>query len=165
VVVAVNGTVLGGGLGFVTDGDIVVSAGYAKFVDTHVKVGQICGYGALRLVSIIGASEATRIAIAGGTLTADRAYTLGLVNELYDSADEVKQRAQELAREIVTASPTSVQVTLGLQRALSRDENDQQVLEQANKAIDAHMVHPDATEGAKAWLEKRSPVWAQLQSH
>jgi E-phenylitaconyl-CoA hydratase len=65
VVVAVNGTAAGGGLGFVTDGDVVLASRNAKFIDTHVNVGQICGYGALRLVSLIGPSEAKRIAIAG----------------------------------------------------------------------------------------------------
>ena len=44
-----NGAASGGGLGFVTDGDIVIGARHVKFSDTHVAVGQICGYGALRL--------------------------------------------------------------------------------------------------------------------
>jgi enoyl-CoA hydratase/carnithine racemase len=164
VVVAVNGTALGGGLGFVTDGNIVVATRRAKFVDTHVQVGQICGYGALRLVSIIGASEATRLAIAGGTLDAERAHMLGLVNELLDSPDEAKARAREIAATIVAASPTAVQVTLGLQRGLSRSDEHERVLAAANTAIDVHMEHPDATEGPRAWLEKRPAVWAALSA-
>lgn len=163
VIVAVNGTAAGGGLGFVTDGDIVVASRNSKFVDTHVKVGQICGYGALRLVTIIGASEAKRIALAGGALNAERAYALGLVNELCDTPDDAKARAHEMAAYIVSASPTAVDVTLGLQKGLDRSDVQDAVLQAANLAIDLHMSHVDATEGPRAWMEKRQPVWAALQ--
>jgi enoyl-CoA hydratase/carnithine racemase len=159
MVVAVNGTAAGGGLGFVTDGDIVVAARQSKFMDPHVRIGQICGYGALRLVSIIGASEASRIALAGGILEAERAYALGLVNELFDTAEEARERARDLARAIVTASPSAVQVTHSLQRALASTEEQNRVLDSANAAWNRHFTHPDATEGPNAFAEKRAPVW------
>ena len=164
VVVAVNGTAGGGGLGFVTDGNIVVATRRAKFTDPHVKIGQICGYGALRLVGIIGASEASRIALAGGVLDAERAHALGLVNELFDTADEARERALELAKAIVAASPASVQVTHALQRALASSAEQLRVLESANAAWDEHFTHPDAAEGPKAFQDKRAPVWAEPEA-
>lgn len=160
VVVAVNGTAAGGGLGFVTDGTIVVSTRRAKFVDPHVKIGQICGYGALRLVTIIGASEASRVALAGGVLDAERAYTLGLVNELFDTAEEAKARAAELAAYIVAASPAAVAVTNGLLRGMDRLDEHQAGLAAANAAFDSHFPHPDAAEGPRSFKEKRPPAWA-----
>lgn len=160
VVVAVNGTASGGGLGFVTDGDIVIGARHVKFSDTHVAVGQICGYGALRLVDIIGPSEAARIAIGGGALTAQRAHELGLVNELHDSAAEAVEAATGIARKIAKASPTAVRETLTLLRGMSGTEHQRGVLSSADAAVDRHMSHPDAEEGPKAWLDKREPVWA-----
>lgn len=159
VIVAVNGTAAGGGLGFVTDGNIVLATRRAKFMDPHVNVGQICGYGALRLVSVIGASEAMRMALARGVIDAERAFSLGLVNELFDTADEVKARARALAEMIVAASPTALRVTLQLQRDLARTIEQEAVLEAANRAIDTHMAHPDAAEGPQAFLEGRAPNW------
>jgi enoyl-CoA hydratase/carnithine racemase len=161
VVVAVNGVAAGGGLGFVTDGDIVMASRNARFLDTHVSVGQICGYGALRLAGIIGASEAKRIGIAGGSLSAERAYALGLVNELFDTPAEALAGAQAAARKIASASPTAVRRTFALLDALSKTEQEAVTVGRADKSLDEHMSHPDATEGAKAWVEKRAPVWAE----
>jgi enoyl-CoA hydratase/carnithine racemase len=159
VVVAVNGTVAGGGLGFVTDADVVVAADHARFLDTHVAVGQICGYGALRLVKIIGESEAKRIAIAGGSIDARRAYELGLVNELQTGAEATMVRAQEIARQILKASPTAMQRTLELLRAIAISNDDSVALRAADRAVEDHMTHPDATEGPRAWKENREPAW------
>jgi enoyl-CoA hydratase/carnithine racemase len=160
VVVAVNGVVAGGGLGFVTDGDVVVASRNAKFLDTHVAVGQICGYGALRLVGIIGASEATRVALAGGALSADRAHQLGLVNELCDTPQQAKEIARALATKIAAASPAAVRSTFHLLQAFASSDENRVNVAAADKALDAHMQHPDATEGPTAWLEKREPRWA-----
>ncbi|MDB5970018.1 MAG: Enoyl-CoA hydratase/isomerase [Hydrocarboniphaga sp.] len=162
VVVAVNGTVAGGGLGFVTDGDIVFASRNAKFVDTHVQVGQICGYGALRLVNIIGPSEAKRIAIGGGALSAERAYQLGLVNELFDTPAEAVAAARKTAEVIASASPTAVQKTFDMMIGLSHPSHEAAIVAKADKNLDAHMSHPDSTEGAKAWMEKRKPNWAPV---
>lgn len=159
VVVSVNGTAAGGGLGFVVDGDIVIAAKHARFLDTHVNVGQICGYGALRLAGIIGASEAKRIALAGGVLSAERAYALGLVNELYDTAEESLAASMETARRIAAASPSAVRETFGLLRALGKPPHESGVIATADRALDAHMMHPDASEGARAWTERRKPQW------
>ncbi|MCX2931802.1 enoyl-CoA hydratase/isomerase family protein [Mycobacterium sp. CVI_P3] len=159
VVVAINGTAAGGGLGFVTDGDVVIAARHARFLDTHTAVGQVCGYGALRMVSIIGPSEATRVAIGGGVLSAERAHELGLVNELADTAPEALARALEIAGAIANASPTAVAETLGLVRALSRSAENDETLRRADRVVDAHMRHPDASEGPRAWLDKRPAVW------
>lgn len=159
VVVSVNGTAAGGGLGFVVDGDIVFAARHARFLDTHVNVGQICGYGALRLVGIVGASEAKRVALAGGVLSAERAFTLGLVNSLHDTAAESLEAALEAARQIASASPKAVRETFGLLRALGKPAHESAVVAMADRALDAHMSHPDASEGARAWIEKRAPRW------
>lgn len=159
VVVSVNGTAAGGGLGFVVDGDIVFAAKHARFLDTHVNVGQICGYGALRLVGIIGASEAKRIALAGGVLSAERAYALGLVNELYDTAEASLAAAMSAAQRIAGASPAAVRETFGLLRSLGKPPHESAVIATADRALDAHMSHPDSSEGARAWTAKRAPQW------
>lgn len=162
VIVAVNGTVAGGGLGFVTDGTVVVASRNAKFMDTHVSVGQICGYGALRLVSIIGPSEAARIALAGGRLTSERAHALGLVNELCETADDARECARALALNIAKSSPKAVARTSELLRAITVASHEGNALLAADKAIDEHMSHPDATEGPRAWVEKRTAQWQPL---
>jgi enoyl-CoA hydratase/carnithine racemase len=160
VVVAVNGTASGGGLGFVTDGDIVLAARHVKFSDTHVAVGQICGYGALRLVEIIGPSEAARIAVGGGVLTAQRAHELGLVNELHETPGDAVRAAVGIARKIAKASPTAVRETLTLLRGMAATDHRRNVLASADAAVERHMSHPDAEEGPKAWLDKREPAWS-----
>jgi enoyl-CoA hydratase/carnithine racemase len=124
-----------------------------------VRVGQICGYGALRLTSIVGPSEAARVALAGGVLDAERAHTLGLVNELLDTASDARARAQEIAATIVAGSPEAVRVTHELLRYIAIDSEQEVVLSDANQAWARHFSHPDATEGPRAFTERREPVW------
>jgi len=159
VVVAVNGIAAGGALGFVTDADIVLASRNAKFLDTHVAIGQVCGYGALRLVNLIGPSEATRIAISGGALSAERAHQLGLVNELFDTPAQAVAAARATAEKIASASPMAVRKTLELLHGLSKPMQEYIIDKAADRAVFSHLQHPDATEGARAWLENRTPRW------
>lgn len=159
VVVVVNGIVAGGGLGFVTDADVLVASKNARFVDTHVAIGQICGYGALLLVQSIGYSEAVRIGIAGGELSSARAFELGLVNELHATPDDARTAGHAIARRIAANSPTAVAQTLRLQRAMGEYSQLRETLADADETLYAHWSHPDASEGPKAWVERRQPCW------
>jgi enoyl-CoA hydratase/carnithine racemase len=99
------------------------------------------------------------VGLAGGTLSADRAHALGLVNEVHPEPADAVAAALELAARIVKASPTAIRRTFELQRALAASVDEAEVLTLADKAVEQHMTHPDASEGPAAWLEKRAPQW------
>jgi enoyl-CoA hydratase/carnithine racemase len=160
VITAVNGMVVGGGLHFVADSDLVVCAEHATFFDTHVKVGLIAGLEPVGLARRIPLEAVLRMALLGGAerMTAQQALALGLVGEVLPAA-EVMPRARALAAMIAEHSPTALarskqaiweSLDLGLDDALGRTWE---------RILD-HTAHPDLAEGAKAFVERRKPRWA-----
>jgi enoyl-CoA hydratase/carnithine racemase len=159
VITAINGMVVGGGLHFVTDSDLIVCAEHATFFDTHVKVGLIAGLEPVGLARRIPLEAVLRMALLGGSerLTARQALELGLVGEVLPAAD-VMPRARELAAKISQHSPTALArskqvIWEGLDMGLDA------ALENAWHAINGHNAHPDLKEGAVAFVEKRKPRW------
>jgi (E)-benzylidenesuccinyl-CoA hydratase len=159
VVTAVNGMVVGGGLHFVADSDLVVCAEHATFFDTHVKVGLIAGLEPVGLARRIPLEAVLRMALLGGAerMTAQEALALGLVGEVLPAA-RVLPRARELAAKIAEHSPTALARTkqciwesldVGLDEAMGRTW----------RAINEHTDHDDLAEGARAFVEKRRPRW------
>jgi enoyl-CoA hydratase/carnithine racemase len=160
VIVAVNGVCAGGGLHFVADADIALASDDASFLDPHVSVGQVS---ALEPLSLLPRSRnaIVRMALIGRAERIDAAQALsaGLVSEVVP-ADELLDRALQLAELIAENSPAAVAVT---RRRLRQLEDDllERALEDGWTAIRAHWSHPDAHEGPRAFIERRRPRWAE----
>lgn len=159
VIAAINGMVVGGGLHFVVDSDLVVCAEHATFFDTHVKVGLVAGLEPVGLARKIPLEAVLRLALLGGSerMNAAEALRLGLVGEVLP-APEVLPRARALAEMISQHSPTALAIT---KRCIwqSLDQGIEKALEQTWEAIQAHTNHPDLEEGSRAFVEKRNPNW------
>jgi E-phenylitaconyl-CoA hydratase len=162
VITAVNGMVVGGGLHFIADSDITVCAEHATFFDTHVRNGLIAGLEPVGLARRIPLEAVMRLALLGGSkserMTAQQALHIGLVGEVVPQA-QLMPRARQLAATIAEHSPTSLarskqciweSLDTGLHEALAKTWD----------TIHAHAQHPDASEGPRAFVEKRKPRWA-----
>jgi enoyl-CoA hydratase/carnithine racemase len=160
VITAVNGMVVGGGLHFIADSDLIVCAEHATFFDTHVKVGLIAGLEPVGLARRIPLEAVLRMALLGGSerMSASQALQLGLVGEVLP-ADEVLPRARELASRISQHSPTALART---KQAIwqSLDCGLDEALANTWTAINEHTSHEDLQEGSTAFVEKRKPRWA-----
>jgi enoyl-CoA hydratase/carnithine racemase len=159
VIVAVNGVCAGGGLHFVADADIVIASDKASFVDPHVSVGQVSGIEPASLALRLPLPVIARLALLGTAehLTVQRAFELGLVTELVDP-EKLLDHAIALADAIAQASPQSVRAT---RRALRRvADRLEPLLEAGWDDVQKHWTHPDATEGPRAFAEKRAPRWS-----
>lgn len=159
IVTAVNGAVAGGGLAFVADADIVVASRNASFLDPHVRLGQVCGYGAFRLAQRIPIAEVIRSVLATREISAERAHALGLVAELCETPEEARAAAEDVAGGIARQSPTAVAKNLELLRRFASNDHQDAVIAEAQSVGKAHLSHPDVTEGVRAWAERRRPVW------
>ena len=163
VIAAVNGTCAGGGLHFVADADIVIAASSATFLDPHVSVGQVTAYEAIGLIRKMAFEPVMRMALAGRheQITADRAYRLGMISEVVDPPERLRERAQELAETVARNSPAAMRATKrALWGALEVGLTD------ACRAGAQELVgmwgHPDQEEGPLAFSEKREPQWLPL---
>lgn len=158
VVAAVNGTAVAGGFEIVLACDLVVAADRAVFGLFEVRRGLFAGGGGLvRLPRRVPMALAMELAIVGSTIDAARAYSVGLVNRVVP-ASEVVDAAVALADEIAANSPLAVRNSRRMVREapeLTEAEAWKRSAE-LGREVDAS---PDAVEGARAFAEKRPPVW------
>src|SRR6185437_4645792 len=107
VVAAVNGTCAGGGLHFVADADVVLAASNARFLDPHTSVGQASAFETIGLARRMSAEAVFRMALTGRweSLTASRAYQLGLVSQVVDPPGGLWGEAQAVAERIARTPP------------------------------------------------------------
>jgi enoyl-CoA hydratase/carnithine racemase len=162
VICAVNGLTAAAGLHFVVDADIVVASRVAAFTDTHVNVGMVGAIENIGLLLRLPLGAALRMTLVGRDyrMAAQRAYELGLVDEIAEPED-LMELAMSLADSIAANSPTAVSLS---QQAIwgSLELPYEEALERAWEMVKAHRGHPDAAEGPRAFVEKRPPRWAAL---
>ena len=158
-VCAVNGLVVGGGLHFVVDADIVVASTKAVFLDSHVNVGMVGGLENVGLAKRLPLGTALRMTLQGRNfrLSAERAHQLGLVDELV-KPEELLTTARDIARDIAANSPHAVSLS---QQAIwaSLEMPYTQAMEYGFGLVKNQWQHPDFLEGARAFAEKRAPNW------
>ena len=160
VITAVNGICAGGGFHWVADADIVICASDSQFFDPHVSIGQVVSIEAIGLMRKIPVEAVMRMAFVGRheRMSAPRAYELGMVSEVVDPPEQLRERAQALGETIARNSPAALAATKrALMGALELGLTD------ACKAGAGELVslwgHPDQAEGPAAWAEKRDPDW------
>src|SRR3954465_14728826 len=113
VITAVNGICAGGGFHWVADADIGIAASDAQFFDPHVSVGQVVAIEAIGLLRKMPVEAVMRMAFMGRyeRMSADRARQLGMISEVVDPPDRLRERAQELGETIAKNSPAAMAAT------------------------------------------------------
>jgi enoyl-CoA hydratase/carnithine racemase len=160
VICAVNGLCVGGGLHHIAESDLVICSDNASFLDTHCEVGNVFALEAIGLTRKIPLNMVMQLALMTrkGPISAERAYQIGLVNEVVPR-EKLMPRALEIAAHISTLSPATVQASLkaiweslnvGLRNA--KDVGWRYILHHQQN-------HPDYMEGMRAFGEKRAPNW------
>jgi enoyl-CoA hydratase len=163
VIAAVNGTVAGGGLHFIADADIVIAASTATFLDPHVSVGQVTAYEAIGLIDKMSVEPVMRMALTGRheRMTAARAYELGMISQIVDPPEGLRDAAQELAEKVARNSPAAMRATKkALWGAVEMGLRD--ACFAGSQQLIAMWGHPDQEEGPLAFSEKREPRWVEL---
>ncbi len=158
LIAAVEGVALAGGCEMVLSCDLVVAAQDAAFGLPEVKRGLIAGSGGLlRLPRRIPPQIAMEYALTGDLLPAAEAHRWGLVNHLTPAGGALAA-ALDLAGRIAANAPLSVAYTKELVRGAAVWPEAEAWTHQRER-LDAIVDSADAREGAKAFVEKRAPVW------
>lgn len=159
IVCACNGTAVAGGLEIALACDVIVAADHARFGLTEVKVGLLATSGGLvRLPKLIPAKIAAEMCLTGNLINAQRAYEVGLVNHVVP-ADQVMDKAMELAQRMAANAPISLRLTkqlLHMAPHTSVEDGMRVCRYMAWKYVEGT---EDAVEGPQAFLEKRKPNW------
>jgi enoyl-CoA hydratase/crotonobetainyl-CoA hydratase len=157
-VAAVQGKALGGGLEIALTADVIVASQDAEFGLPEVKRGLIAGAGGvLRLPRRIPRNVALEMIVTGAPISAARAYELGLVNRVVP-AGEVAGVARQLATEIARNAPLAVKMSKWIADN-SVDWPAAELFDRMQPKAQIVRDSKDAAEGARAFVEKRQPVW------
>jgi enoyl-CoA hydratase len=155
LIAAVEGFALAGGFEVALACDLIVAARDALLGLPEVKRGLIAGSGGLlRLPQRIPRQIALEHALTGEPLSAVEAHRWGLVNRLTEPG-EALAGARELAERIAAAAPLAVRATKEIVTGAAGAESWQR----PNELLEIVLASEDAREGARAFTEKREPLW------
>jgi methylglutaconyl-CoA hydratase len=157
----VHGYAIGGGVGLISVCDHVIAADNTIFSLSEVKLGLIPACIGPFVISKIGVSQARSLFLSGERFNAEKALKISLVHEVCKE-EELREKGLHVAKRITEGGPVAIQSAKYLIHTLSRDlirEDFSKSLDFAAAELAQLRVQPEAQEGVKAFLEKRSPSW------
>jgi len=161
VIAAVNGIACGGGLELALSADLILAADHARFALPEIRSGTVADAASVKLPKRIPYHIAMELLLTGRWFDAEEAQRWGLVNEIV-LRDQLMDRAWELARHLAAGPPL---VYAAIKEIVREAENAkfQDAMNRITKrqlaTVDVLYESEDQQEGARAFAEKRDPVW------
>jgi enoyl-CoA hydratase len=158
LIAAIEGFAVAGGLEVALACDLIVAARGAKLGIPEVKRSLVAaGGGLLRLPRVLPRNVAMELALTGDPIEAERAHELGLVNRVAEPGRALES-ALELAEAIAANGPLALAATKRI-LAESVDWPEAEFFARQGEIVAPVQGSEDAREGARAFAEKRAPVW------
>jgi enoyl-CoA hydratase len=158
LIAAVEGYALAGGFELAISCDLIVAADNAKFGIPEVKRGLAAAAGGLmKLPKQIPSRLAMELALTGEFISSQRAYDIGLINEVVEAGTAL-DAAKALAAKISANGPMAVAVSKQVVLE-SGDWSSEDMWKKQGALVLPVFTSKDAIEGATAFAEKRAPNW------
>lgn len=158
LIAAIDGPAVAGGTEIALACDLRVAGSTSQLGLPEVKRSLLAAAGGLvRLPRMIPQAVAMEMALTGDTISAERAYSLGLINAICDPG-EAEECALALAERITANAPLAVRAS----RQLVLDapgQSDREGMREAGRLTRELSATEDFREGPRAFIEKRAPVW------
>ena len=161
VIAAVNGICCGGGLELALSADIILAADHATFALPEIRSGTVADAASIKLPKRIPYHIAMELLLTGRWFDTTEALNWGLINHSYPSEDLIEQ-AWDMAR-LLASGPPLVYAAI---KEVVRDAEDAKFQDAMNRitkrqlaSVDHLYASEDQREGARAFAEKRDPIW------
>jgi len=162
VIAAVQGGVIGGAVDLVTACDLRYATADAFFCVQEINIGMTADVGTLqRLGKVIPEGVARELAFTGRRMPAQRAYEVGLVQEVYADQESLLAGVLDTAKEIAGKSPLAIWGTK-VAMNYARDHAVDDALDQIATWQSGMFQPADMMEAFTAKSEKRDPVFPDL---
>jgi crotonobetainyl-CoA hydratase len=161
VICAVNGLAFGGGFEIMISCDIIIAATHATFSLPEIRSGTVADAASIKLPRRIPYHVAMELLFTGRVIDTSEAKQWGLINEVV-AADQLMIRARALAEQLAGGPPLVFAAIKEIARETSHltvAEAFQMVTKRKLATVDKLYSSEDQLEGAKAFAEKRAPVW------
>jgi len=161
VICAVNGICCGGGLELALSCDLILASSTATFALPEIRSGTVADAASIKLPKRIPYHVAMDLLLTGRWFDADEALRWGLLKEVVEP-EKLEAAVWELARHLVTGPP----LVYAAIKEVVREAEDMRFQDMLNRitrrqlrTVDKLYSSEDQLEGAKAFAEKRDPVW------
>ncbi len=161
VICAVNGICCGGGLELALSCDLILCSDNATFALPEIRSGTVADAASIKLPKRIPYHVAMDLLLTGRWFDAEEALRWGIVKEITTPTD-LLAKAWDLARLLESGPPL---VYAAIKEVVREAENMrfQDALNRVSKrllpTVDRLYSSEDQLEGARAFAEKRDPVW------
>ena len=161
LIAAVNGMAVGGGFELALSCDLILASRTASFALPEIRAGTLADAASIKLPKRMPFHVAMELLFTGRRMDAEEACRWGVVNEVVEP-DELLERAWKLAALLANGPPL---VFAAIKEVVRESENmrAQDALSRVGKrqfpAVDHLYDSEDQMEGARAFAEKRDPVW------
>lgn len=161
VIAAVNGICCGGGLELAISADIILAADHASFALPEIRSGTVADAATIKLPKRIPYHIAMELLYTGRWFDAEEAHRWGLINRILP-AGELLDEARSLADTLASGPP----LVFAAIKEIVRETEDMKFQDAMNRitgsqfeTVERLYRSDDQKEGARAFAEKRDPVW------
>lgn len=161
VICAVNGICCGGGLELALSCDLILASEHASFALPEIRSGTVADAASIKLPKRIPYHVAMDLLLTGRWFDAEEGKQWGLIKEI-TKHEELLDKTWELAR-LLASGPPLVYAAI---KEVVREAEDMKFQDALNKVskrqlrtVDVLYGSEDNLEGARAFAEKRDPVW------
>ena len=161
IIAAVNGMAVGGGWELALSCDLILAARDATFALPEIRAGTLADAASIKLPKHLPYHVAMELLLTGRWMDAEEAHRWGVVNEIVE-ADRLMPRAWELARVLADGPPlvyAAIKEVVRETEAMRAQDALRRVGERRFPTVDRLYSSEDQKEGARAFAEKRDPVW------
>ena len=158
VVCAVNGVAAGAGANIALACDITVAASSSSFIQAFSKLGLIPDSGGtFFLPRLVGFQRASALMMLGDKVSAADAFTMGMIFKVVEDA-QLAEVANAIAKTLSDMPTRGIGLTKRLLNQSTFNTLDKQLEAEGNEQVAAAATY-DFSEGVKAFLEKRKPLF------
>ena len=161
VIAAINGIACGGGLELMLSADIILAAEHARFALPEITSGTIADAASIKLPKRIPYHIAMEMLMTGRWLDAEEAARWGLINRIVPAADLMAE-ARALADQLASGPPlvlAAIKEVVRESEGLALQDAMNKVTLSQLETVERLYRSEDQKEGARAFAEKRAPVW------
>jgi crotonobetainyl-CoA hydratase len=161
IIAAVNGICCGGGLEWALSADIILAADHAQFALPEIRSGTVADAASVKLPKRIPYHIAMEMLLTGRWIDAEEAARWGLINQIHPGAD-LMVKAREMADLLASGPPlvyAAIKEIVREAEAMTFQDAMNRITRRQFESVDVLYESEDQLEGAKAFAEKRDPVW------
>jgi crotonobetainyl-CoA hydratase len=161
VLAVVDGMAVGGGFELALSADLIYAAETASFALPEINAGTLADAATLRLPARMPHHIAMELLLTGRWMDAAEAHRWGLVNEVHP-AERLADRVLQVAAQLAEGPPlvfAAIKEVLRESQQLSFAEAMRRIGAREFPAVATLYGSQDQLEGARAFAERRRPVW------